>query len=94
MHFEEMVIMDEHLNDLCTFLSTVRDRVLLRRCELYLKLDKIPHRISHSKLELLHIYECELNINWIKRFLGLSNLLQKSYEFLSYKLFKQFDKVH
>ena len=62
--------MDEHLNDLCTFLSTVRDPVTIIRCEFDLKLEKIPHRISHSKSERLDINDCELNINWIKRFLG------------------------
>ena len=49
VHFEGMVIMDKHSNDLCTFLSTVRYRVHFRRCEFDLKVENIPHRISHSK---------------------------------------------
>ena len=70
VNFEDMIIMDEHFNDLCTFLSTVRCRVNITRCKFDLKLDEKPHRISHSKLELLVIDKCELNINLIKRFLG------------------------
>ena len=66
-----MDIKDEHSNYLCTFLSTVHHRVWIIRCKLALKLDKIPHRISSSKLESLYIYDCKylLNIYWIKRIL-------------------------
>ena len=68
-------MMDEHSNDLYTFLSTVCDRVNIRRCKFDLKVDDIPHRISHSKW--LDIVEYELNINWIKRF-SFASLLQGS----------------
>ena len=65
-----MVIMDEHSNDLYTFLSTVRDRIYITRCEFDLKL--VPHRISPSKLEFLNISDCKnlLNIYSLKRFFG------------------------